>query len=635
MSLDPVWLPWLPVPPDDWRDAIGRLEGDEAPGAAVQRLAAHRLDAAQSRLLSRRIGRAIAAGRSLAPLAQVRLAVLSSTTFDFIADALPAAGARHGVAIDLHLAPLDTIEPEAFDPDSATYRHRPDATLVLVDHRWLGLGSPQLAGNPAEAVDAALHRLGEVARALARHTTQKVVLPTIATPPNGLFGSLDAVVEGSVRRLAARFNARLPELAAEVGGLVLDVAALAEQVGTARWFHAPSYNLYKLPFFSAGVPLFADWTARLLGAMRGRSRKCLVLDLDNTCWGGVVGDDGVEGIRIGPGSPEGESFLAVQQAALALKARGVVLAVSSKNDDANARAPFREHPDMALRESDIAVFQANWNDKASNLEAIARALDIDVGALVLLDDNAAERAQVRAALPMVAAPELPSDAAHFPAMLLAAGYFEAVAFSDEDRHRAVGYGANAERVAVRAGARDLGDYLSALGMVIGHGRFDPIGRPRIVQLINKSNQFNLTTRRYSTAEVAAVEADPEAFTLQTRLSDRFGAFGMIGVIIARPDGPGSWMIDTWLMSCRVLGRRVEEAMLAELVGHARARGVSRIRARYLPTEKNGMVRDHFDKLGFALLAEREGGARDYALVVADYATPRLPFAEAAVETAWG
>ena len=586
-------------------------------------------------MLSRQISRAIALGRDLAPLTPIRLAVLSSTTFDFIADALPAAGARHGTAIDLHVAPLDTIEPQVFDPDSATYRHCPDATLVLVDHRWLGLASPQLGGEAGEAVAAAVTRLGRVARALAQNATQTVILPTIATPPHGLFGSLDAMVAGSVRRMVASFNARLPELADEVGGVVLDVAALAEEVGTARWFHAPAYNLYKLPFASAGVPLFADWTARLLGAMRGRARKCLVLDLDNTCWGGAIGDDGVEGIRIGPGSPEGESFLTVQQTALALKARGVLLAVSSKNDDATARAPFRDHPDMALRETDIAVFQANWNDKPSNLEAIARTLNIGVDALVLLDDNAAERAQVRAALPMVAAPELPNDAAHFPAMLLAAGYFETVSFSDEDRRRAESYRANAERVAAQSTARDLGDYLSALRMEIGHARFDPIGRPRIAQLVNKSNQFNLTTQRYAMADIAAAEVDPQTFTLQTRLADRFGGFGMIGVIIARSDGPASWMVESWVMSCRVLGRRVEEAMLAELVAQARLRGIALIHARYVPTGRNGMVSEHFDKLGFTRLGEPVDGACDYVLAVADHATPDLPFAKAPVDIAAG
>lgn len=625
MGIDPLDLPWLPQPGAGWRDEVRALADDAAPGPAMQRLAGHALDAAQSRMLSRQVVRAIAAGKPLAPLSPLRLSVLSSATFDFIADALPAAAARHGLALDLHVAPLDTIEPEAMDPASGTYAHAPDAVLLMIDHRWLGLGEPCLDRDPAALVDAAEARLVRVAGALKGNGVGALVLPTLAVPPHGLFGSLDRLVEGSVRSLASAFNARLPGIARQLGALVLDVAALAEEVGTARWFHAPGYHLYKLPFLSAAVPLYADWLGRLLGAMRGKARKCLVLDLDNTCWGGVIGDDGLEGIRIGPGSAEGESFLAVQHVALELKARGVILAVSSKNDDANARAPFRDHPDMALREADVAVFQANWEPKPANLSAIAETLAIGLDSLVFLDDNAAERAQVRATLPMVAVPELPADAAYYPALLRAAGYFEAVSFSDEDRTRSASYAANAQRVAVAEASASAGDYLSALEMRIHHAPFDALGVPRIAQLVNKSNQFNLTTRRYSEPEIAAMAADPALFTSQTRLADRFGSFGMIGVVIARPQGADAWEIDTWLMSCRVLGRRVEEAMLAHLVAAARAAGIATIRALYLPTGKNGMVREHYDKLGFTLLEEASDGARRYELAVAGHETPDLPF----------
>jgi FkbH-like protein len=490
VSLDIIEMPWLPALQRDWRDAVKQIAASDTPGMQAQRLASRELDAAQSRLLSRQIVRAIAAGKDMAPLSPLRLAVLSASTFDFVEDAVPAAAARHGVALDCHVAPLDTIEHEAFDPSSGTYAHRPQATLVFTDHRWLGLARAELTGDPSAAVEAAFQRLAAVARALAGNASQTVILTTAAIPPGSLFGSLDGAVTGSVRALVMAFNARLPSLVSEIGGVVLDVASLAEQVGTARWFHAQSYHLYKLPFLPAGVPLFADWLGRLVGALCGKARKCLVLDLDNTCWGGVIGDDGLDGIRLGPGSSEGESFVAVQQAALALRARGVMLAVASKNNDAIARAAFRDHPEMVLRETDIAVFQANWNDKPSNLEAIAQALSIGIDSLVFLDDNAAERAQMRAALPAVTVPELPADPAHYPAMLLAAGYFEAVSFSDEDRDRAAGYQANTERVAVRSRVRDLGDYLSALQMEIGHAPVDSIGRARIAQLINKSNQFN-------------------------------------------------------------------------------------------------------------------------------------------------
>jgi FkbH-like protein len=351
-----------------------------------------------------------------------------------------------------------------------------------------------------------------------------------------------------------------------------------------------------------------------------------VLDLDNTLWGGVIGDDGLDGIVLGQGSPRGEAFLSVQQAAFDLRSRGVVLAVCSKNNDEVARAPFREHTEMLLREEHIAVFQANWIDKASNLEAIAKTLNIGLDALVFLDDNPAERAQMRAALPMVAVPELPQEPAWYAWTLHAAGYFEAANYSAEDRLRSESYRADAKRAEVMAKARDLGDYLSSLEMVITVSPFDTKGRQRIAQLINKSNQFNLTTRRYTEAQVAAMETDADLFTLQVRLEDKFGDFGMIGVVICRPDAEesGLWDIDTWLMSCRVLGRKVEEGMLYKIVEELRRRGATRLIGRYFPTAKNNMVRDHYGKLGFDLIEEPAEG-RVFELQLSGYVDPQLPF----------
>ena len=262
--------------------------------------------------------------------------------------------------------------------------------------------------------------------------------------------------------------------------------------------------------------------------------------------------------------------------ALALRARGVILAVSSKNDEANARAPFRDHPDMLLREDDIAAFHANWADKAANLRAIAESLNIGVDALVFLDDNPAERMQVRQELPLVAVPELPDDPALYPRTLAAAGYFEAVAVSREDRDRADMVQANARRAAALGASSDIGAYLASLDMVCTIGFVDEVARARVAQLINKSNQFNLTTRRTTEVELAAAIADPVKHVVQVRLVDRFGDNGIIAVLIAdkglADEGPGVWEIGVWLMSCRVLGRRVEEACLAHLVEAARAAG---------------------------------------------------------------
>jgi FkbH-like protein len=349
---------------------------------------------------------------------------------------------------------------------------------------------------------------------------------------------------------------------------------------------------------------------RLVAALHGRSRRCLVLDLDNTVWGGVIGDDGLDGIKIAQGDAVGEAHLSVQQMALTLRARGVVLAVSSKNNDEVARAPFRNHPEMLLKEKHIAVFQANWDDKATNIQAIARELSLGTDAMVFLDDNPAERNLVRSMLPQVAVPELPDDPALYARTLAAAGYFEAIAFSEEDRNRAEMYQSNARRVALQSQAGDLNAYLESLRMEIFFAPFDRVGRARITQLINKSNQFNLTTRRYTEAEVAATEADPAVFTLQVRLVDMFGDNGMISVIVCREIADGgqpAWEIDTWLMSCRVLGRKVEQMVLREILLAAHARGIRRVFGIYHPTERNGLVRDHYATLGFTPIRSEPDG----------------------------
>jgi FkbH-like protein len=605
-----------------------RALGGQAPaGPAVQALAWCDLDDSQATMLSRRIAQLRENGVSLDPLSRLRLGVLTSATFDLVVDVLPAAAARHGVDLELVLAPYDQIGQEALNPASTVNAAECDAVLLAFDHRWLKLDRPQLSDDAAQArVAESLELVASVCGALKRGGATPI-LPVLAAPPEPLFGSLDRRVPGSPRAMIDAVNAGLTRLAREQGCYLLDVAALAERVGATSWFSPTQWNLYKLPFAAEFNTLYADALGRMLGAIRGKARKCLVLDLDNTVWGGVVGDDGMEGLKIGQGSPEGEAHLAVQQLALDLRDRGVILAVCSKNVDETARQPFREHPDMLLREDHIAVFQANWIDKASNLEAIAKTLNIGLDALVLLDDNPAERALVRAALPAVAVPELPSDVSWFAPTLAATGLFEAVTFSNDDLLRAGSYAAEARRADVKTSARDLGDYLSALEMVITHAPFDVLGRSRIAQLINKSNQFNLTTRRYTEAEVAAMEGDERVFTLQSRLRDRFGDLGMISVVIAREsafEGAPAWELDTWLMSCRVLGRSVEEAVLAETVRAARNAGAERLIGRFIPTSKNGMVKDHYAKLGFACVEEGDDGAAVWHYTVRDFVETKLP-----------
>ena len=620
-------LAWLPAAPTDFSAQCRTLADDPADlGQRLRLLANHALDENQLNKLAKAMQRARDAGHSLAPLTPFRLGLISNATSHFIVPALVASAARHGIALECVEADYDQVVQAALSPDSAINQAGCDAVLVAVDHRGLPLNAPPGDAQAAQqAVQAALTHLETIRQGLHSHGKAVCILQTIARPVESAFGSFDPVLRGTPRQLIDEVNRGIALGVAGTEDLLLDVAHIAETVGLADWHDTTLWNMAKLPFASAFLPLYADHVCRLIAALRGKSRKCLILDLDNTVWGGVIGDDGLDGIVIGQGDATGEAHLEVQRTALALRERGVVLAVSSKNTDEIARRPFREHPEMLLREDHIAVFQANWNDKATNIKAIAEELSLGLDAMVFLDDNPVERGLVRRMLPQVAVPELPDNPALYARTLMAAGYFEAIAFSGEDRQRAEFYQDNARRVTLQKQAGDIDAYLVSLNMQMTLQPFDDTGRARIAQLINKSNQFNLTTRRYTEAEVAAAQRDPDAFTLQVRLTDAFGDNGMISVVICRRT-QDDWDIDTWLMSCRVLGRKVEVAVLQELAAQARERGVRRLIGRYLPTEKNKLVEDHYAKLGFALLDAQDGGATRWALSVDDVPAASLPIA---------
>lgn len=606
-------LQWLPKPPDDFsQQCRDILEHDGDLGTALQGLATHALDENRLVRLAKCIARAKAADRSLKPLVPFKLGLVSNATSHLAVPALIASALRHGILLEVVEADYGQVMQEALDPRATIHRAKPDAVLLAIDHRGLPLQN---------GATAALGFLDTIRAGIRGNGL--CIVQTVPRPPELLFGNLDLAVGETLRHTVEALNSGIGQSFGGTPDVLFDVAALAETVGLAEWHDPTLWNMAKLPFAGRFLPLYAEQVARLVAALRGKSRKCLVLDLDNTLWGGVIGDDGLEGIVLGEGDATGEAHLAVQRAALALRERGVVLAVSSKNEDAIARLPLQKHPEMLLKEEHIAVFQANWQDKASNIQAIAKELSLGVDAMVLLDDNPAERALVRRLLPQAAVPELPPDPALYARTLLAAGYFEAIAFSAEDRKRADFYQDNARRANLERAAGGLEAYLASLNMVIDFRPFDEAGRARITQLINKSNQFNLTTRRYTDAEVKAAEHDPDCFTLQVRLSDTFGDNGMISVIICRREGR-TWDVDTWLMSCRVLGRKVERAVLQEITRQAREQGIEQLKGTYRPTERNKLVENHYADLGFSLVARGADGSTSWALNVADVEEMALP-----------
>lgn len=615
-------MPWLLPPPTDFREHCTTLLNKNAnnPETGFRTLANLRLDLDQLTLLARRWKKVRQTKIQTNPLTPFRLGVVSNATTGMLIPCLEATALRYGINLDVITSDFGQVMQEAINPESHINQAKPDAILLALDHR--GLPFSTTFPDSTNSITSALDHVRLLQRGFRKSANSLIIVQTIAPPPESLFGNFDFRQAGTLSQMIHTFNQRLPEILNDGPDLLLDVNALAASVGLDSWHDPLQWNMARLAFSQHYVPLYADHVARIIAAVRGKSKKCLVLDLDNTLWGGVIGDDGLDGITLGQGDPKGESFLNIQRWALALRQRGIILAVCSKNEEKTARLPFQQHPEMILKEEHIAVFQANWIDKASNLKNIAKNLNIGLDALVLLDDNPVERAQVRASTPDVAVPELPEDPALFSRTLLAAGYFEAVNFTQDDSKRAEQYQANSNRQKLQESTLDLNDFLNSLQMEVDITPFDATGRQRITQLTNKTNQFNCTTRRYTQSQIQAMEKNSEILTLQVRLKDRFGDNGIISVLICRNSGL-EWEIDTWLMSCRVLNRRVEEAVFSDLVRRVEEHGGSTLLGRFIPSQRNGLIKNLFAKLGFQKVEKNENGTL-WRFSIHPYQPPKLP-----------
>jgi FkbH-like protein len=617
-------LSWLPEPPDfrgDLRAALAVPQAEER----IERLVAisqYRLGFLETIQLDR--GLAQTAAESTAGLSPVRLALLASATVDHLKPAIRVAGLRRRLLFDVYLGSYGQYRQELLDADSSLHRFGAQFVLLSLTAREVLAGVP-LGATAAEA-DAAIGRHVEELRLLWRKARESlgasVIQQTFLNVGEPLFGSYDRLVPGAPRQVISRLNERLSEAVAADGVLLLDIARASEREGLDTWFDVTRWLQAKLEVAPPAAPVYGELVARAVAAQRGLSRKCLVLDLDNTLWGGVIGDEGMEGIVLGEGSAAGEAHIGLQRYAKHLAERGIILAVCSKNDPATAEAVFHDHPEMVLKRSDFAAFVANWDDKVANLKRIAEQLNIGLDSLVFVDDNPAERARIRQSLPMVAVPELPADAGRYVRCLADGGYFEAVAFTADDRRRSEQYAANASREALLGSSESLDAFLAGLEMSLAAGPFAPLDLPRIVQLINKTNQFNPTTRRYSPEEVERIVATNGCLTLQLRLLDRFGDNGLVSAMILRPV-PGTadtLQIDTWVMSCRVFGRQLEHEAMNIAVEVARGMGIRTLRAEYVPTAKNAVVAELYPGLGFAPepgLPE-SGGATHWRLALSRY-----------------
>lgn len=519
----------------------------------------------------------------------------------------------------IFLGDYDNFVAEILEPAGTLYEFKPELILLIPAY--------QRCRYPGPLSDAAERQTGH-ARQQARdllnlcrqaheRSRAEILLSNFPLPARFDPGSYRTRSAGSVWTYTKLVNLELGLQAPSYVHLC-DAEFLSARRGTLacvdekRWFES------KQP----GSPDFlldlAREAAHQVRSLRTGPKKVCVLDLDNTLWGGVVGDDGLEGIEIGDTNARGESFKAFQQYLKTLGERGILLAVSSKNDHDKAIEPFDKHPEMALRREDIVAFRANWRPKSDNIREMARDLNLGLDSFVFIDDNPAEVEIVRQYAPEVTCILLGDDPALYASQVQDARLFEPRAITAEDTERAEQYKQEAHRQELQSNFTDMGAYLESLHMSGVIQAFSPVDVPRIAQLISRSNQFNLTTRRRTEAEVTEVMQDPDYCGFTIRLQDRFGDYGLIAIVIGRVQQT-ALHVDTWLMSCRVLKRQVEEETVNELVRLARERGCTTIRGLYLPTKKNGMVRDLYPTMGFSIVHDGDD-RREFELDVENYKT---------------
>jgi FkbH-like protein len=547
------------------------------------------------------------------PLVRTRLYLLRSFTVEPIVPFLRARAYAAGIDATVRVGGFNTYAQELLDPTSALYVEAPDVVVLAVRAADI---APELWNRFAQqspsavdaAVDRVLHSYADWVAAFRSRSSALLLLHGLEQPVVPAAGILDAQRPGGQRDAIEQVNRGLREEAARHRGVyLLDVDALAARLGRARWHDERRWHTMRLPLTAAAVDLLAQEYVRCLHPITGRTAKVLALDLDNTLWAGVVGEDGREGLRMGSEYP-GASYRAVQQAALDLSRRGIMLAVCSRNNPDEALDVIHRHPDMLLRPDDFAVIRVGWEDKDEALRAIARHLNVGLDAVAFFDDNPRERELVRSRVPDVYVIDVPDEPADYAAALRGCAQFERLTLSAEDRQRTRLVDDERRRTGLKERVTSLEDYYRSLGTVVEIGRADAATISRVAQLTQKTNQFNLTTRRYTEAEIAGLAATPGARVLWMRVRDRFGDSGIVGVAIVRIAQTVA-DVDTLLLSCRVIGRTVETALLAAVAAEARAAGATRLTGAFVPTSRNAPARDFYSAHGFTLEGTTGDGAR--------------------------
>jgi FkbH-like protein len=552
-------------------------------------------------------------------LHEIRIAVLGGSTTNELVDFLELLLLDSGFNPTFYQSEYNRYYEDAVLEPELVATFRPD--IIYIHTTAVNIRSfPPLSCTEVELrdyVSTQVNHFRSIWQSLQQHVDAQIIQNNFEAPATASLGNLDAVLPAGHTRYTNEVNLELARVIGKEPRVILqDIQSIAARLGLVQWSELDRWWSYKLATTVEGSFAIAASLASIIRAIYGKSRKCLVLDLDNTLWGGVIGDDGPDKIQIGRETPVAEAYTGFQEYCLSLRNRGILLAVCSKNNEEIAKQGF-DHPDSILKLEHFAAFRANWEPKHENILSIAKELNLGVDSFVFVDDNPAERAIVEGNIAGIAVPDVGSDVSKYAGILDAARYFEATSLAKDDLQRAKQYEENAQRAKTETKFANYGEYLDSLEMTAEIELFQPVYMERIVQLTNKTNQFNLTTRRYTLAEMEAAISNGQ-IGIYGKLTDRFGDNGLVSVVLGRVEGP-CMHIDLWLMSCRVLKREMEIAMLDVLAEQARQAGVETIHAKYLPTAKNAMVADHYEKLGFTLLSRDDTtGVSTWSLDIRQY-----------------
>lgn len=530
----------------------------------------------------------------------VKVALVGDTATQFLATAIRGMGVERGYGIDLFEAEYNQVERQFLDPTSELYGFGAEFIVLFQSTHKLCERHALLSAWEQERL--ADERLGFVSSVCQNPMLvgKKIICFNYPEIEDTVFGSYANKVSSSFTSQVRKLNYGLMNLARQYPDLfICDLAGLQNKFGRDFMFAPNIYMSTEMVLSVDCLPYVASRVMDIVCAIKGQFKKCLILDLDNTLWGGVIGDDGLEGIQLGHGLGIGKAFTEFQMWVKKLKQRGIIICVASKNEEKTAKEPFEKHPDMILKLDDIAVFQANWETKVDNIRTIQQILNIGFDSMVFLDDNPFERNMVRENIKGITVPELPDDPGEYLEYLYSLNLFETASFSAADKDRTKQYQVEAQRVSLSKTFTNEADFLKSLGMVSKVTGFDTFNTPRVAQLSQRSNQFNLRTVRYTEADIKAIEADKEHYaTFAFTLGDKFGDNGLVCVVILEKRDADTLFVDTWFMSCRVLKRGMEDFTLNTLVAYARENGYSRIVGEYLPTAKNVLVQNLYPNLGF-------------------------------------